>query len=861
MNWRKLLLGFLALLLICGGGTVGTALAADEISRLVLSKNELAMETGDTISLSVTAVYVSGKTEDVTIKTEWNSENTGVATVYAGTVTAKAVGTSVITGSYMGKQAVATATVTQKLKALTVDKQSVDIRKDKSQQLKLTASYSDGKTEEVTEKADWAIDNTSVATVTNGLIKGHGSGTATVTAKFGRLTVAIPVSVEIVRRLEPEKTQISLLNGKFETIKLTALYPDGSVEEDVAGVAEWSSDNEAVADAIKGKITAYGPGTAVVTAKYGTKTATIKVDVDSTRTLTVNKQDLFMHVGDEETLELTALYADGNKDTVTETAEWSSDKPEVASVSKGKIIAHASGEAVITAKYAEKSVQIRVDVEVPRYLDPKPAYLPMRSGSSEKITLEATFVSGKPEIITDKAEWSSSNSDIAFVKDGVVSAYKAGSATITAKYGGKQVTIPVDVDLPQKLTLDETSLNLQIGGSADVKATVIYPGGANEDVTKKAEWKSSADNVATVRQGTVIGVGTGAATITVTYANRSVSLPVNVGVIQSIVPSQKKLVMKNGQSETIKLTATYTDGEEKDVTAQAVWKSANPEIAEVVLGKVTAMASGKTTVTAVFDGKTISIPVEVDQAQTLSMEPRMLILTVNESADIVLTATDASGTSRKVTDDAVWKSSNPKVADVDKGHVIGYGSGRATITATYGGKSVTVPVEVGIVTALEANKRFVSLKSGKSVQVALTAKFSDGRTSDVSADAEWRVSGYKVADVSKGLITGVGYGKTTVTARYNGKTVTIPVEVDMLKYLKTDVVQIEMQKGETKKVKAIATYTDGTEEDVTIPALWTTSRLLTADVKDGIIKATGTGKATITVTYGGKRTPVVVIVK
>ncbi|WP_243015089.1 Ig-like domain-containing protein, partial [Brevibacillus borstelensis] len=179
MNWRKLLLGFLALLLICGGGTVGTALAADEISRLVLSKNELAMETGDTISLSVTAVYVSGKTEDVTIKTEWNSENTGVATVYAGTVTAKAVGTSVITGSYMGKQAVATATVTQKLKALTVDKQSVDIRKDKSQQLKLTASYSDGKTEEVTEKADWAIDNTSVATVTNGLIKGHGSGTAT----------------------------------------------------------------------------------------------------------------------------------------------------------------------------------------------------------------------------------------------------------------------------------------------------------------------------------------------------------------------------------------------------------------------------------------------------------------------------------------------------------------------------------------------------------------------------------------------------------------------------------------------------------------------------------------------------------
>lgn len=862
MFWKKVVMGFLAMLLMCSGGNLGTALAADEISRLVLSKNELTLETGDTHSLSVTAVYVSGKTEDVTVKAEWNSEDISVATVHAGTITAKAVGTSVIKAEYAGKMAVAALTVNKKLKGLIVSPQEVDIRKGQEVQLKLEALYSDGTSEpDVSSKADWATDQSAVATVTNGLIKGQSAGTATVTAKFGRLSVVVPVSVEIAHRLEPDQKQLSLLTGQSEKVKLKAIYPDGTFNENVSDLAEWSSDNDAVADAIKGEIKAYGPGTAVITAKYGTKTAAIRVEVDNTRALKVEPQDVFMRVGERKSLALTAIYADKDDEVVTAAAEWSSDKPNVVSVSKGEIMAHASGEAVITAKYADKTVQVRVDVEVPRYLDPNPTYLGMRKGDTKKIELTASFVSGPPEDITAKAEWSSSNSDVAFVKDGVVTAYKAGAAVITAKYGGKQVTIPVDVDLPQKLTLSETALNLQIGNSSTVELTVLYSNGDSENVTAKAEWKSSADSVATVRQGTVIGVGTGAATITASYANRSVSLPVNVGVISSITPSPNKLVMKNGQTDTIKLTAAYTDNTTRDVTAQAVWKSAKPEVADVVLGKVTARASGKTTISAVFDGQTVTIPVEVDQAQTLTIAPRVAILTINETVSLVLTGTDASGQSRNVSEEAEWKSSNPKVADVDKGRVIGYGSGRATITATYGGKSVSVPVEVGIVTSLEANKRFVSLKSGKSATVSLTAKFSDGRTTDVTADADWNVSGYKVADVSKGVITGVGYGKTTVTARYNGKTVSIPVEVDMLKYLKTDVVQVEMKKGETRKVTAIATYTDGTEEDVTKPALWTTSRLLTADVKDGVIKATGTGKATITVTYGGKRTPIVVIVK
>lgn len=259
---------------------------------------------------------------------------------------------------------------------------------------------------------------------------------------------------------------------------------------------------------------------------------------------------------------------------------------------------------------------------------------------------------------------------------------------------------------------------------------------------------------------------------------RTLSIQVSVGVIQTLTVDKKKVVLGKDDTEQVKLTASYPDDTTKDVTGQAAWTTSSAAIAEVYQGKITAVGPGTATVSATYEGKTVTVSVEVDQAQTLSVDPRLLVLAVGETAEIKLTSTDSAGNSSRVTSDAVWSSSSVKIADVVDGKVTGLSNGRATITA-----------------------------------------------------------------------------------RYSNKSVSIPVDVDTLKYLKTDVVQLVMNKGETVQVTAIATYMDGTEQNVTKPALWTTSRLLVADVKDGLIKATGSGKATIYVTYGGKKTPIVVTVR
>lgn len=863
---RKGLHIFLTVILLLTFYSGGAVSASGEISSIVLSKNELAMEIGDFHKLTVTAIYTNGKTEDVTIKTEWTSNDTNVASIYAGTVTAKKEGTAVLTASYMGKSEVITTTVTKKIKSLQKNKQNIELRIGGQEQINLTATYTDGTTENVTQDAEWTVADEAIADVTNGLVTGQAAGTTTITAKFGKQTTTIPVNVGIVRRLEADQTQLSLLQKEKVQIVLKAIFPNGDVEDHVADKAVWTTSNEAVADALNGEITAYGPGTATITATYGTKSVSIRVEVDAAKKLTTEKSHLFMRVNQSESIVLKAIYADGSSQDVTTKAEWSSNNEHVAFVKDGKITAASAGEAIITAKYGDRSINITLDIEVPRSLEVNKDTLSLHVGDSENLDLQARFANGDIATITDKAEWTSSNDEIIGVLKGKVTAYKSGRATLTAKYGGKSATVQVDVDIPVVINANPHSVALQVGETESVTVIATYPDGTEKEITNEVEWTSNAPEIAEVRKGLISGISTGAATVTIKYGPRSTKLPVSVGVIQKLSTDQTQLTLK--KNETAKLTITakyldskYTDGINKDVTELANWTSSDSKVVEVNKGSVKAVGSGKATLKASFEGKEVSILVEVDVVKSLSADVQALFLEANESKLISLTATDPNGAKIDVTHEAEWKSSSPKTADVQDGLVTGYATGKATITAKYGDKSITIPVEVGIITKLEVDKRFLSIKTGDEETIALIATLSDGRKKNVSDDAEWKSSNYKTADVSNGIVRGVASGKATITAKYNGKSVTIPVEIDVLKYLKTNIVVLEMKKGETRQVKALATYMDGMEADVSIPALWSSSKITIVDVKDGIITAHGKGKARVTVKFAGKQATIEVTVK
>ncbi|KZE71725.1 hypothetical protein AV654_05835 [Paenibacillus elgii] len=853
----RVILLLLPLLWVIGGFDVRNATAAETIKNLVLNKNELSMDAGSTATLTTTAVYDSGRTEDVTIKTDWNSGTPDVATIYAGVVTAKKEGKAIITATYMSKTVIVNVTVTKRVKSLIKDKQKIDLRKGESEQINLKAYYDDGTSEDVTMKAEWMIDNGSLATVFNGKVTALGSGSGIITAKYNNQTTTIPLAVEIVKRVDAQKSRVSLLLNQSETVQLTATYPDGTTR-DVTEIAEWSSDNPSIADALKGKITGFGPGQANITATYGNKTAKIKVDVDNAIKLDVNKQNVLLKKNATEQLKLTATYPNGNTEDITDRAEWSSDNESIVYVIKGKISANKSGEATIKAKYGERSVSVIVEVDVPRRLELNKDTVTLNSNKSEQLMLQAIYGDGSTEDVTGQAKWTVDKETIASVINGKVSAVKAGEATVTAQYGGKSISAKVLVDIPNILVPNKKKISMQIGESEQINLKAVYPDGKEEDITQKAEWISSSDQVVEVRRGMIIGVATGTATVTAKYGNRSATIHVSVGILKDLTASETNLALKKGDTRKVTVTSTFTDGRSKDSTPDAVWNSSSPQVATVNEGTIKALASGETKISATVDNKTVTITVQVDMASVLKASPSFITLDLRETRTVALTSVDENGKTSDVTNTAEWTSSNTAIAQVEKGSITSLAYGKATITAKYGGKTVSIPVEIGSILDLIPNKRYIPMKTGGEFKVRLMATTAEGITKDVSTQAQWKSGNYKLVEVEGGLIKAVSSGSTSVTATFGGKSVSIPIDVDNIKYLKTDLVTVKMKTGETTRIKALATFFDGTEEDVTVSGLWSSSNIRIADVKDGFIKAVEKGKATITVAYGNKRTVVAV---
>ena len=151
----------------------------------------------------------------------------------------------------------------------------------------------------------------------------------------------------------------------------------------------------------------------------------------------------------------------------------------------------------------------------------------------ESTTLAATV---KPDNATNKAVvWSSSNEAVATVKDGVVKAVKAGSATITVKTedGGKTATCSVTVNEKvypvESVSLDKTSLTLTEGDEATLSATMKPDNATNKAVV----WSSSNEAVATVKDGVVKAVKAGSATITVKTEDGGKTATCKIEVIQN----------------------------------------------------------------------------------------------------------------------------------------------------------------------------------------------------------------------------------------------------------------------------------------------------------------------------------------
>lgn len=164
---------------------------------------------------------------------------------------------------------------------------------------------------------------------------------------------------------------------------------------------------------------------------------------------------------------------------------------------------------------------------------------------------------------------------------------------------------------PAVLTMNKTSVELTVGSSFALTVS-----GAD-----KVAFSSSDEAVATVSaNGTVQAVSTGSAVITASAADTTATCRVAVTAavdqpdtpVTPDTPAGKDLSLKAFGSE-VTVQFSFKVGEtvplEVDGTdATVTWSSSDSQIATVdASGVVTAVSSGKTTITAAVDGQTLTI--------------------------------------------------------------------------------------------------------------------------------------------------------------------------------------------------------------------------------------------------------------
>lgn len=145
------------------------------------------------------------------------------------------------------------------------------------------------------------------------------------------------------------------------------------------------------------------------------------------------------------------------------------------------------------------------------------------------------------------------------------------------------------------ITLDKTNINLVVGSTKQLTATVLPDTALDKTIT----WSTNNSNIATVEDGLVTAVGVGSAIITATTSN-GITATCNVTVtatnvsVTSVSLNKATSSLEIGNIETLTATISPSNATNQNVT----WHSNSTSIATVSsTGDVTAISPGQATIT------------------------------------------------------------------------------------------------------------------------------------------------------------------------------------------------------------------------------------------------------------------------
>ena len=423
----------------------------EHVTGIEISNNNITLKYGNTAKLNVNVYPFNASNKNII----WTSSNPSLVEVNgSGTIRAKSNknGEATITaktydGGYTAKANVKVQWVDTSIKVSGVNINQSEQTIKYGQKIKLTATVSPSNA--TNKKVTWTSSNPSLIDIDssgNIITKNNIDGNVIITAKTqdGSFTDQIKVNVTAVKTVHKvtgikiNETVSTLKYGN--TKKLTAtIYPSNATNK----VVSWTSNNTSLVTVdASGNIKVVGnkTGTAIITvttADGGFKSS-VNVNVAAIKVtgLTLNKTSATLNYGASTKVTATVSPSNAANKNVT----WTSSNPSLVTVDASgniKAVSNTNGTAVITAKTQDGSFTKTVTITTKKItINPTGIKLNASNGtvylnaSNKTVKLTATV---SPSNATNKnVTWASSNTNVATVSGGTVTAKGQGTANITA---------------------------------------------------------------------------------------------------------------------------------------------------------------------------------------------------------------------------------------------------------------------------------------------------------------------------------------------------------------------------------------------------------------------------------------------
>ena len=784
----------------------GSGVALTSIS---VSPASPSISKGATVLFTATGKYSGGSTLNVSSQVIWSSSSSAVASISnsagsQGLATALAQGTSTITATFGLVVGSTILTVSPPaLVSLSVTPANSTLPAGASSQFTVTGTYSDSSTQNLTASSSWTSSNPAVATIGNsggnlGLAQGVTQGTATISASFGglnastTLTVGPPALASLA--IAPSNPSIAL--GTSQQLTATGTFTDGSSQNLTAQVIWFSSSAVATVSndtGTQGFVTSASVGVTTLSATSGAINASVQLAVTPATLVSIAVTPAIPSIGLGANQQFTATgtFTDGSSQNITNSVQWSSSIPAVATISNapatpGLALSTGTGSALITAASGAISGSTTLTVTpatlVSIALNPPALFL--TTGVTQQMSATGTFTDGSAQDITATVAWTTSDPTIAVISPGgLVTPVGNGAATITATVAGisGHATVSVGSTALVSISVSPAGPSIPLGMSQQFTATGTFSDSSTQDLTTMVYWTSSAPAVATVSDSLpIIGLASsgsvGSTTITASSGSVSGSAQLTVSpaalVSISIAPQNPSIPL--GSSQQFAATGFFTDGSSQDLTSTVTWTSSTSAVAVAsnapgTPGLVTSAGTGTASITATFGtvSASTSLTVSAPQVVSISLSPLNSSVVIGTFQQFTALGTYTDGSTLDVSSIVAWNSSNSAVAGISAaGLASTFGVGSSIISATLGSAlaSTILVVDPQLLSILVAPAH-PSIIVGTSQQFSATGTFTGGLLLDVTAASAWSSSNPAVATInSAGLATASSPGTTTITA-------------------------------------------------------------------------------------------------